>query len=85
MDLDMGVGKLELTAQLTGQSELDLGIGETVLKLMGTASDYRLDVEEGIGDVTVDGQHITGEQTIGAGKDQVEINCGIGSVKITLS
>ena len=39
LDLDMGVGELKLTSMLTGNSDLDYGVGATELVLLGTADD----------------------------------------------
>lgn len=80
LDLDMGVGQLNLTALLTGACEMDLGIGQTNLTLLGTQDDYRLDIEKGIGTVTVDGKKVSDFGSSGNGENRIEINGGIGAI-----
>ena len=40
LDLDMGVGKLTLKSRIEGKSDLDYGVGETDLILLGSKDDY---------------------------------------------
>lgn len=82
LDLDMGVGQLNLTSALTGESELDLGVGESNLTLLGDQDDYRIDVEKGLGSVTVDGETVSGLNSFGGGQNRVEINGGVGSIHL---
>ncbi len=80
LDLDMGVGQLNLTASILGDSDLDLGVGETNLTLIGDKNDYGIDLEKGIGNVKVDGKTVSDFDT--SGKNEVDINCGIGSLNM---
>ena len=84
LDMEMGVGQLNLTAALTGECQLDLGVGESNVTLLGEKSDYALDLEKGVGSITVDGEAVTGEN-IGSGPNEVEINGGVGSVNVKFS
>ena len=43
LDLDMGVGQLNLTSTLTGESDFDLGVGESNITIIGNRDDYKLD------------------------------------------
>ena len=53
LDLQMGVGQLNLISALTGECELDLGVGESNITVLGNKDDYKLDIEKGIGNITV--------------------------------
>lgn len=81
LDLDMGVGQLKLTAALPGDSQLDMGVGEANLKLLGTQEEYRIEIEKGIGQVTVDGASVDGG-VYGSGVNDVEISGGVGAIHI---
>jgi len=83
LDLDMGVGELNLTASLLGETELTFGVDESNLTLLGSREDYRLEIEKGIGSITVDGDSIGNIQSYGEGKNHVEIEGGIGSVNLS--
>lgn len=79
LSLEWGVGRLDLTAALTGESELTLGVGESDITLIGSPDDYTLDVEEGIGSITIERPTGSGNN----GQNQVEIVGGVGNAIIT--
>lgn len=81
LDLEMGVGQLNLTARLSGECQLDLGVGESNITLIGSKDDYKLDLEKGIGSITVDGKS-PAEYGSGNGANEVEINGGVGAIRV---
>lgn len=85
LDLEMGVGQLNLTAALTGECELDLGVGESNITLIGDKDNYRLDLEKGLGTITVDGKQVDGFESSGSGANSVEINGGVGAVRVAFA
>lgn len=85
LDLDMGVGQLNLTAALTGESEFDLGVGESNITVIGNKDDYKLDMEKGIGDITVNGKSISGLKEQGIGSHRIEISGGIGAIHLAFT
>ena len=82
LDLDMGVGQLNLTSALTGDCQLDLGVGESNITLIGDKEDYRLDLEKGLGSISVDGKNVSDYGSSGNGTSRVEINGGVGSIDV---
>lgn len=82
LDLEMGVGQLNLTSALTGDCQMDLGIGESNITLVGDKDDYKLDLEKGIGSLSVDGKNVTDYGSSGNGTNRVEINGGIGAIHV---
>lgn len=85
LDLDMGVGKVTLKSRLSGESELDQGIGEAELILIGTKEDYQIHVNKGIGSAVIDGKQVSDNTTCGSGQSEVEIDGGIGSIRVSFS
>ncbi len=82
LDLDMGVGQLNLTSALTGESEFDLGVGESNITVIGDKDDYKLDIEKGIGSITVDGTSVSNVKGQGNGSNRIEVNGGIGAIRL---
>ena len=82
LDLSIGVGELDITARLEGSCKLDLGIGETKLKLLGTADDYCIEVSKGLGSINVDGTDVKNNTTIGNGKHMIKLNSGVGNIDV---
>lgn len=82
LSLEMGLGQLNLTAALTGDSELEFGVGESNLTLIGAKGDYKIDVEKGIGNITVDGKAVTDFGSSGNGQNCISIKGGVGSINL---
>ncbi len=82
LDLEMGVGQLNLTSALTGNCQLDLGVGETNITLIGNKDDYKLEIEKGLGSISVDGKNVSDYGNSGNGTRKVEINGGIGAINV---
>lgn len=82
LDLDIGVGKVSFLGSILGVSEIDCGVAETTLDLIGTTSDYKITIDKGIGNVKVDGNSVTDSSYYGNGNNLIEINGGIGSIKV---
>ena len=82
LDLDMGVGQLNLTSALTGESDFDLGVGESNVTVIGNKDDYKLDIEKGLGNITVDGTSVSNIKGQGYGKNGIEVNGGIGAINL---
>ncbi len=80
--LEMGVGELNLTAALLGGSKLKFGVGEANLTLLGGKDEYRMDIEGGLGNITVDGKTISDLDSIGNGQNLIEIDGGVGAINL---
>lgn len=82
LDYSVVVGQSNITAKLTGKSEIEAGIGDVRLNLKGGESIYTLKGETGIGAIRISDKKLTDDGVIGSGKNIVEIDGGIGSVRI---
>ena len=85
LDMELGVGDVTMEAALLGECEIECGIGELDIALIGEPSDYRIEVEKALGEATVNGESISGDRTVGDGKNSLEIHGGIGSISITVA
>lgn len=82
LDLDLGVGETNLTAAINGDSDINCGVGETNIHLLGEKNDYTLDINTGVGSVTLDNTKIKGNTVLGNGKNKIAIDGGVGSINI---
>ena len=82
LDLDMGIGQLNLNVESFGESELDLGVGESNITLRGGAKYYTVNIEKGIGSITVDGKSVSSYARAGNGQSRIQINGGVGSIHL---
>ena len=83
LNLNLGVGKLNMTAELKGCSNLKFGVGQSDLTLIGDKSDYQLNITTGVGKVTVDGANSAAFANSGNGENTVNIKGGVGSTDIS--
>ena len=82
LDLDLGVGGTSLKTELTGNTEIDSGIGSLDVTLIGSRKDYKIQAEKGIGGINIDGQDVGDNQTIGDGANNLKISGGIGGINV---
>lgn len=83
LSLELGVGRLNMTTALLGKNDLEFGVGEANVTLIGTADDYKLAVEKGIGIITIDGKPASALESFGNGQCYVNIEGGVGAINIT--
>lgn len=82
LNLDMGAGKLLLNSKLTGNSEIDAGVGKMDLLLVGSLNDYNITLDKGIGSASINDSNMENDKTYGIGTNKIDIDGGIGSIKI---
>ncbi|MBQ7323751.1 MAG: DUF4097 family beta strand repeat protein [Clostridia bacterium] len=82
LSLEMGMGELNLTAVLLGNCDLEFGMGESNLTLLGERDNYKIDMEKGIGSISIDGQIVTNFSTSGNGQNHVKISGGVGAINL---
>ncbi len=82
LDFDMGVGKTTLCLSLIGRNQINMGIGDLNVSLLGEKDDYTVDIDKGIGDVNIDGSSIKNGNIVGNGSNIIEIDGGIGAIDI---
>ncbi|MGN0487139.1 MAG: DUF4097 family beta strand repeat-containing protein [Acutalibacteraceae bacterium] len=85
LKLEMGVGNLTLEAALPGKSELDCGVGEMDITLIGSVKDYTVELDKGLGNAVIDGVNAGDDYVCGSGSNHVEIDGGLGNVTVSFS
>ncbi|MBE6562762.1 MAG: DUF4097 domain-containing protein [Ruminococcaceae bacterium] len=82
LDFDMGVGELNFVSALSGECEFDLGVGSSNITVSGSRNDYSVDIDKGLGDISVDGESIRDFSISGNSKNSIEINGGVGNINL---
>ena len=83
LKLDVGVGEVGVNAILTGTAQINAGVGELRLNLLGDAEDYNVIVKRGFGNSMINGCDWRNGNTYGAGANHVEVNGGMGLISVT--
>ena len=82
LDLEMGAGRLSLISKLTGNNKIESGVGKIALSLLGNIDDYRITLDKGLGSAIIDGKNMSSDTIYGTGKSKLDIDGGVGSIKI---
>ena len=79
---NLGMGEFTFSGKLTGKSEIDSGVGAINIDLIDNKNNYKIDVSKGLGIVTLDGQKLETDRVYGIGENYLDIDGGIGEIKI---
>lgn len=79
---DLGVGEFSFNGRLTGKNEFDSGVGSVNISLIDDMENYKIDVDKGIGSIKLDGEKIDSDRVYGTGVNEIEIDGGVGEIKI---
>ncbi len=82
LEMTMGLGELDISSALSGDCSFELGMGETSITVLGDREAYQLDIEKGIGSITVDGAGVTEYKERAETENSLEIRGGIGAVEL---
>lgn len=79
---NLGMGEFVFSGKLTGKNEVDSGVGTINIDLLDSSENYTIDVDKGIGSVTLDGKKLDMDRVYGTGENYLDIDGGIGEIKI---
>lgn len=82
LDLEAGVGEMIISADITGDSKIECGVGRVELNLPRKQEEYSITVETGLGRMALNGKKVGGAHTYGTGKNYLKIDGGVGAVEI---
>ncbi len=86
LDLECGVGEIDLRADIREEAKLEGGVGKIRMTLAGDEDDFNYKVEYGVGSVTIDGERhsgLGGDYKVDNGaKKNLKAECGVGSVEV---
>ena len=82
LTLEMGMGELDLNVALLGNSNLEFGVGKSNLTLIGSKDDYKVNIEKGLGSISVDGKNVSDFGDSGNGQNYIHIEGGVGTIHI---
>ena len=87
MDLDVSMGAAEVAGTISGDLEVECGMGEIVMNLTGSEDDHSYYVECGVGNVVVGSYShggVASHKSWNAGESSYfNINCSMGNVTVT--
>ena len=78
-------GGMELSGNMTGDTEIRLGSGSATLDIDLPIHDFRCDFSVGSGDVFVNGKRIEGVDTNSAAQNSLSANVGSGTLRVNFA
>lgn len=82
LDLNLGVGEFNLNAILTGNNEIESGVGSVNINLMNGLENYKIRAKKGLGSIKINNEEISNNEVYGNGNTNINIEGGIGSINI---
>lgn len=87
MNLRCGMGRLDLSGTLKGTVNIDCGMGSVSLQLNGNENDYSYDAKVGLGEFKLNNEKKSGvcqAKSDFRKENHFSVNCGMGSVSVSL-
>lgn len=81
-NLNLGFGNFDGNLKLTGKNEIDCGVGNVELTVLGNIDDYTLDFDKGIGSLKLDNKKISDDYQYGNGQNKLSVSGGVGDINI---
>lgn len=82
LDLDMGLGNLMLNSSLYGENDIDAGVGKIQINLKDDLDNYKINVNKGLGNATLNGENLKNDIYYGDGLNYINIDGGVGNIEI---
>lgn len=84
LELNTGIGECSFDGYILGNSDIECGIGKLVLELEGGKDLYSIKANHGIGAITINGEKVQENETVGSGENKIKIEGGIGEIQIKM-
>lgn len=82
-DIDLGVGSTYVQGDLTGETDIDGGVGDLTLSLTKPSNDYSLQVDSGLGDITINKEKYSSQNWNNKNADHlINIDGGLGDITL---
>lgn len=79
---NLGVGEFKFNGVLTGNSEIDSGLGTIRIDLINKREEYTINASKGLGNIIIDLERIENNIVYGNGSNYIDINGGVGEINV---
>lgn len=83
LKMHLGAGAVSVQAEITGNSEIDTGVGAVDLVLLGNPEDYSVTMTKGFGSCSINGFSYCNGSTYGDGPNHLKVSGGVGEVNVS--
>lgn len=85
LDCNTGAGETTIATKNLSNAKFAIGIGALTLNVIDKKEDYTIKLNNGIGDIKIDGNSIQKDTQVGNGKRLLVLNGGVGEIKINFN
>jgi len=82
LDLDIGVGDVLISGKLTGNNEINAGVGSLKINLSNYIDNYKFIINKGIGKIKINNEIVKDNYYQSNGNNLVKIDGGMGNISI---
>ena len=85
--LDQSLGSAFIGGDIFERGSFDCGLGKITVALDGRPeSEYTVSLDVGLGDISINGEHFSGSQSLrrGSGNSVLDLSCGSGSIELSI-
>ncbi len=82
LETDFAVGDVELRCELSGNAEINCGIGDVSIVLPGTEENYRIEIDKGLASASINGKRVKDDTVYGEGPNRIDIGGAVGTVSV---
>lgn len=82
LDFQGGIGNFTFSGRIPGSSKIEAGIGNIEIKINDKKENYKMEVNNGIGLVSIDGKSAKYFENNRNAENTIKLDAGIGNVKI---
>ncbi len=84
LEFDLGIGKVDFKAEITDEGDFNCGVGDLNLTLIGSENDYKIEIDKGIGNATLNGSPVDDNTSYGNGNAKIDIDGGVGKINVNI-
>ena len=81
--VDLGAGNADIACTFSDKAEFELGAGDMSITLLDGRAPYTLDINKGLGHVTVGGKTLPRDEKIGDGDVEIRIVHNLGELNVS--
>ncbi len=77
-----GVGDFNYSGIINGDSEINLGVGNTYIKIASSINEFNYDINKGLGEITINNKEVSSGLINNNANKTIKINGGLGNITI---
>ena len=82
LDASVDMGEVDLEGDFTGETDIEASMGSVKLTLSGKQSDYDIDLDADLGNITLNGRSCGKAVSQNGGPYELDVSCSLGGIEV---